>query len=81
MTCSCYKHSLTICPDNTTILIEYGTFAYCIHSFCSRLLKQVYINNNLKLIIQNALYLNYILNVNNLLFITCNKIIFIFLYI
>lgn len=37
----CYKHSLKISPENTTLLIEYGTFTYSIHSFCSRLLKQV----------------------------------------
>lgn len=41
MACLCYKHALKIDPENTTILIEYGTFAYSIHSFCSRLLKQV----------------------------------------
>lgn len=41
MTGRCYKHSLKISPENTTLLIEYGTFSYSIHSFCSRLLKQV----------------------------------------
>lgn len=40
----CYKHSLKISPENTTLLIEYGTFTYSIHSFCSRLLKQVFKN-------------------------------------
>lgn len=41
MTGRCYKHSLKLSPENTTLLIEYGTFSYSIHSFCSRLLKQV----------------------------------------
>lgn len=41
MTSRCYKHSLKFSPENTTLLIEYGTFTYSIHSFCSRLLKQV----------------------------------------
>ncbi|XP_038221203.1 calcineurin-binding protein cabin-1-like [Zerene cesonia] len=38
-TLRCYQRSLEIEPDSN-ILIEYGNFAYAVHSFCSRLLKQ-----------------------------------------
>ncbi|CAH1731820.1 unnamed protein product [Aphis gossypii] len=49
MTGRCYKHSLKISPENTTLLIEYGTFTYSIHSFCSRLLKQETSNMSLQM--------------------------------
>ncbi|VVC42534.1 Hypothetical protein CINCED_3A009963 [Cinara cedri] len=49
MTSRCYKHSLKINPENTTLLIEYGTFTYSIHSFCSRLLKQETSNMSLQM--------------------------------
>lgn len=36
----CYKRSLAIDPTHCNLWIEYGIFAYTIHSFCSRVLKQ-----------------------------------------
>lgn len=36
----CYKTSLEIDPKHCNLWIEYGIFAYTIHSFCSRVLKQ-----------------------------------------
>lgn len=36
----CYKRSLDIDPTHCNLWIEYGIFAYTIHSFCSRVLKQ-----------------------------------------
>ncbi|XP_026332413.1 calcineurin-binding protein cabin-1-like [Hyposmocoma kahamanoa] len=36
----CYKRSLEIDPTHCNLWIEYGIFAYTIHSFCSRVLKQ-----------------------------------------
>ncbi|XP_045504042.1 calcineurin-binding protein cabin-1-like [Colias croceus] len=38
-TLRCYQRSLELKPDSS-ILTEYGNFAYAVHSFCSRLLKQ-----------------------------------------
>ncbi|CAG9860246.1 unnamed protein product [Phyllotreta striolata] len=35
----CFKKSLEICPDPLMLWIEYGTFQYTAHSYCSRILK------------------------------------------
>lgn len=37
----CFQKALDLEPDNTTLWIEFGSFAYTVHSFCSRLLKTV----------------------------------------
>lgn len=36
----CFKRALELDPANAMLWIEYGTFVYSVHSFCSRLLKQ-----------------------------------------
>lgn len=36
----CYMRALEIDPTHCNLWIEYGIFAYTIHSFCSRILKQ-----------------------------------------
>lgn len=41
MSCRCYKTSLDMDSGLATLWIEYGSFSYMVHSFCSRLLKQV----------------------------------------
>lgn len=35
----CFKQSLDISPDHLILWIEFGTFQYTVHSFCSRVLK------------------------------------------
>nr|XP_034185241.1 calcineurin-binding protein cabin-1-like isoform X1 [Osmia lignaria]XP_034185242.1 calcineurin-binding protein cabin-1-like isoform X1 [Osmia lignaria]XP_034185243.1 calcineurin-binding protein cabin-1-like isoform X1 [Osmia lignaria] len=40
MTQSSYQHAVELDSCNHIIWTEYGTFAYVVHSFCSRLLKQ-----------------------------------------
>ncbi|KAE8739977.1 hypothetical protein FOCC_FOCC014493 [Frankliniella occidentalis] len=35
----CFQVAVDLVPENTVMLIEYGNFAYTVHSFCSRLLK------------------------------------------
>lgn len=35
----CFKKALTISPDHLILWIEYGTFQYTVHSYCSRILK------------------------------------------
>ncbi|XP_050679518.1 calcineurin-binding protein cabin-1-like [Leptidea sinapis] len=39
-TIRCFKRSLELDPSRCSIWIEFGNFAYTVHSFCSRLLKQ-----------------------------------------
>ncbi|XP_034836135.1 calcineurin-binding protein cabin-1-like [Maniola hyperantus] len=36
----CFKRSLELDPSYRYMWIEFGNFVYCVHSFCSRLLKQ-----------------------------------------
>lgn len=36
----CFKRSLELDPTNCNMWTEYGMFVYCVHSFCSRVLKQ-----------------------------------------
>uniref|UniRef100_A0A1B6KZB6 Uncharacterized protein n=1 Tax=Graphocephala atropunctata TaxID=36148 RepID=A0A1B6KZB6_9HEMI len=40
MSCRCYKTALELDSGLPTLWIEYGSFSYMVHSFCSRLLKQ-----------------------------------------
>lgn len=40
LTQSSYRHAVELDSCNHIIWTEYGTFAYVVHSFCSRLLKQ-----------------------------------------
>ncbi|XP_075228430.1 calcineurin-binding protein cabin-1-like isoform X2 [Lycorma delicatula] len=40
MSCKCYQRSLQLDPEQSTLWIEYGSFSYMVHSFCSRLLNQ-----------------------------------------
>ncbi|XP_054016613.1 calcineurin-binding protein cabin-1-like isoform X2 [Hylaeus anthracinus] len=40
LTQSSYRHAVELDPCNHIIWTEYGSFAYVVHSFCSRLLKQ-----------------------------------------
>ncbi|XP_034242546.1 calcineurin-binding protein cabin-1-like [Thrips palmi] len=35
----CFQRAVDLDPENTTMWIEFGSFAYTVHSFCSRLLK------------------------------------------
>lgn len=35
----CFQKAVELDPENTTMWIEFGSFAYTVHSFCSRLLK------------------------------------------
>lgn len=35
----CFEKAVELDPENTTMWIEFGNFAYTVHSFCSRLLK------------------------------------------
>nr|XP_018916793.1 PREDICTED: calcineurin-binding protein cabin-1-like [Bemisia tabaci] len=49
MACQCYKRSLEIDAQHPTLWIEYGSFSYMLHSFCSRLLKQETTNLSLEL--------------------------------
>lgn len=37
----CFQQAVNLEPENTTMWIEFGSFAYTVHSFCSRLLKTV----------------------------------------
>ncbi|XP_039759738.1 calcineurin-binding protein cabin-1-like [Pararge aegeria] len=39
-TIRCFKRSLELDPSYRYMWIEFGNFVYCVHSFCSRLLKQ-----------------------------------------
>ena len=36
----CYNRAVKLVSSQSVVWIEYGTFAYTVHSFCSRLLKQ-----------------------------------------
>ncbi|RZF32702.1 hypothetical protein LSTR_LSTR004130 [Laodelphax striatellus] len=49
MACKCYGRALQLDPEQSTLWIEYGSFAYMVHSFCSRLLKQEPPNLSLEL--------------------------------
>lgn len=35
----CFRKALELCPDHLMLWIEFGSFEYMVHSFCSRLLK------------------------------------------
>jgi len=37
----CFQRALDIDATHSLMWIEYGSFVYMVHSFCSRLLKQV----------------------------------------
>ena len=37
---TCFKHALKLVHNHSTLLIEFGSFAYMAHSFCSRFLKR-----------------------------------------
>lgn len=37
----CFQRALDIEANHSLMWIEYGSFVYMVHSFCSRLLKQV----------------------------------------